>query len=234
MDKFDLSSVEKKIGFIFNDKDLLMKAFTHRSFLNENRNSDIEHNERLEFLGDAVLELAVTAFLYEKYPKKDEGEMTSFRAALVNTNTLSEISDKLGFNEYLLLSKGEAKDTGRARQYILANTFEAVVGAIYLDLGYQAANKFISKNIFPLIDDIVKEGSWIDAKSLFQEKAQEKFGETPVYETVGEEGPDHDKKFRVVVKIDNKIEGKGIGKSKQEAEQEAAREALKKHKWLPK
>jgi ribonuclease-3 len=213
---------------------LLVKAFTHRSFLNENRNIDMEHNERLEFLGDAVLELAVTSFLFEKYPNRNEGELTSFRAALVNTNTLSDTSKKLGFNDFLLLSRGEAKDTGRARQYILANTFESVVGAIYLDLGYQAAEKFIKRNIFPLIDSIVKDSTWIDAKSLFQEKAQEKFGSTPVYETVGEEGPDHDKKFRVVVKIDDKTEGKGIGSSKQEAEQLAAKEALKKHKWLPK
>lgn len=231
---FNYEGAEKAIGIKFNDKELLKKAFTHRSYLNENKNLDLEHNERLEFLGDAVLELAVTTFLYEKYPKRAEGELTSFRAALVNTVTLSETSDRLGFNEFLLLSKGESKDIGRARQYILANTFEAVTGAIYLDLGYQAANKFIKNNIFPLIDNIVKEGSWIDAKSLFQEKAQEKFGSTPIYETVGEEGPDHDKKFMVVVKIDGRNEGKGKGSSKQEAEQLAAREALKKHKWLPK
>lgn len=234
MEEFESKKAEKKIGVSFNDKNLLVKAFTHRSYLNENRNLDIEHNERLEFLGDAVLELAVTTFLYEKYPTRNEGDLTSFRAALVNTITLSETSERLGFNDFLLLSKGEARDTGRARQYILANTFEAVVGAIYLDLGYQAAYKFISKNIFPLIDGIVKEGSWVDAKSMFQEKSQEKFGVTPYYETVGEEGPDHDKKFRVIVKINNKIEGKGMGSSKQEAEQLAARDALKKHKWLPK
>lgn len=234
MKEIDWNKAEKKIGLKFNDKSLLVKAFTHRSYLNENRNSDLEHNERLEFLGDAVLELVVTTFLYEKYPRRAEGELTSFRAALVNTNTLSLTSEKLGFNEFLLLSKGESKDTGRARQYILANTFESVVGAIYLDLGYQAAQKFIKNNIFPLIDGIVKEGSWIDAKSLFQEKAQEKFNKTPIYETVGEEGPDHDKKFMVVVKINNKVEGKGKGSSKQEAEQMAAREGLQNHKWLPK
>jgi len=234
MNGIDFEKVEKRIGLNFNDKSLLIKAFTHRSFLNENRGSDLEHNERLEFLGDAVLELAVTSFLYEKYPNRDEGELTSFRAALVNTITLSETSEKLGFNEFLLLSKGEAKDNGRARQYILANTFESVTGAIYLDSGYDSAYKFISKNIFPLIDSIVKEKSWIDAKSLFQEKAQEKFGITPVYETIGEEGPDHDKIFTVAVKINSKIEAKGKGNSKQDAEQEAAREALKNHKWLPK
>ncbi len=156
MDKVDFDKAEKKIGVTFNDKTLLIKAFTHRSFLNENKGTDLEHNERLEFLGDAVLELAVTSFLYEKYPKRNEGDLTSFRAALVNTNTLSETSDKLGFNEFLLLSRGEAKDTGRARQYILANSFESVVGAIYLDLGYQEAYSFISRNIFPLIDNIVE------------------------------------------------------------------------------
>ncbi len=234
MNGIDFGKIEKKLGVEFNNKDLLITAFTHRSFLNENKKAGLGHNERLEFLGDAVLELAVTLFLYEKYPKRDEGELTSFRAALVNTNTLSSTSEKLGFNDFLLLSKGESKDIGRARQYILANTFEAVVGAIYLDLGYQAVYSFISKNIFPLIDEIVKEGTWIDAKSLFQEKAQEKFGFTPQYETIGEEGPDHDKKFMVIVKINKKTEGKGKGSSKQEAEQEAAREALRKHKWLPK
>jgi ribonuclease III len=234
MDKVDFDKAEKKIGVVFNDKALLIKAFTHRSFLNENKGTDLEHNERLEFLGDAVLELAVTSFLYEKYPKRNEGDLTSFRAALVNTNTLSETADKLGFNEFLLLSRGEAKDTGRARQYILANSFEAVVGAIFLDLGYQEAYSFISKNIFPLIDVIVEGGTWTDAKSLFQEKAQEKFQFTPQYETIAEEGPDHDKVFTVAVKINNKIEAKGKGSSKQDAEQEAAREALAKNKWLSK
>ena len=233
MDTFNVEDAEKKIGFEFNDKRILMMAFTHRSFLNENKESGLEHNERLEFLGDAVLELVTTDFLYKKYPKRHEGDMTSFRAALVNTVTLSKTSEKLGFNDLLLLSKGEAKDTGRARQYILANVFEAVTGALYLDLGYEAAEKFIAKNIFPLIDKIVKDGSWVDAKSLFQEKAQEKFGQTPSYETVGEEGPDHNKQFIVVVKLNNKTEGKGKGNSKQEAEQIAAIDALKKNKWLP-
>jgi ribonuclease III len=233
MDRIDFSKAEKKIGVQFNDKGLLVKAFTHRSFLNENKGIDMEHNERLEFLGDAVLELAVTSFLYEKYPKRNEGELTSFRASLVNTNTLSNTAVSLGFNEFLLLSKGEAKDTGRARQYILANSFEAVVGAVYLDLGYQAAYSFIAKNIFPLIDEIVSDGTWIDSKSMFQEKAQEKFGVTPVYETIKEEGPDHDKIFTVAVMINKKIEAKGKGSSKQDAEQIAAHEALKKNKWLP-
>jgi ribonuclease III len=234
MDRIDFNKAEKKIGVQFNDKGLLVKAFTHRSFLNENKGTDMEHNERLEFLGDAVLELAVTTYLYEKYPKRNEGDLTSFRAALVNTITLANTSVELGFNEFLLLSKGEAKDTGRARQYILANVFEAVVGAIYLDLGYQAAYSFIAKNIFPLIDDIVNEGKWVDAKSMFQEKAQEKFGVTPVYETIQEEGPDHDKVFTVAVMINKRIEAKGKGSSKQDAEQIAAHEALKKNKWLPK
>jgi ribonuclease III len=234
MDRIDFNKAEKKIGVEFNDKSLLIKAFTHRSYLNENKGTEMEHNERLEFLGDAVLELAVTSFLYEKYPKRNEGDLTSFRAALVNTNTLSNIAVELGFNEFLLLSKGEAKDTGRARQYILANSFEAVVGAVYLDLGYQAAYAFIAKNIFPLIDEIVSDGTWVDSKSMFQEKAQEKFGVTPVYETIQEEGPDHDKVFTVAVMINKRIEAKGKGSSKQDAEQIAAHEALKKNKWLPK
>lgn len=230
----DFKKLQKQLGLKFNNKDLLMRAFIHRSFLNENRGSFKEHNERLEFLGDAVLELAITNFLFHKYPDKPEGELTSFRAALVNTNTLAETAGKLGFNDYLLLSRGESKDTGRARNYILADTFEAVIGAIYLDLGYQASNKFIADNIFPLIDEIVEKGTFIDAKSLFQEKAQEKFGHTPSYETVGEEGPDHDKHFTVSVNVGDKFVAKGKGKSKQEAEQEAARKALEINKWLPK
>lgn len=230
----DFEKLQKKLGVQFNNADLLMQAFTHRSFINENRGTFKEHNERLEFLGDAVLELAITNFLFDKYPKKPEGELTSYRAALVNTVTLAEASERLGFNDYLLLSRGESKDTGRARQYILADTFEAVIGAIYLDLGYQASNKFIADNLFPLIDKIVEDGSFIDAKSLFQEKAQEKFGFTPVYETVGEEGPDHDKQFTVSVTVGDKFVAKGKGKAKQEAEQEAARKALEINKWLPK
>lgn len=228
----DFPILEQKLNITFNDKELIQQAFTHRSFINENKSAK-DHNERLEFLGDAVLELAATAFLYKKYPKRNEGDLTSFRAALVNTNTLSEVASGLGFNEYLLLSKGESKDTGRARQYILADTFEAVIGAVYLDQGYDAAYTFIETYLLSLTDSIVENGSFIDAKSSFQEKSQEVLSITPVYETTHEEGPDHNKYFTVAVKIGDEVIATGKGKSKQEAEQEAARKALEKKEWLP-
>ena len=227
----DLDKFEQKIGISFQNKDLLKQAFTHRSFINESRGTQIGHNERLEFLGDAVLELIVTAFLYEKYPKKDEGAMTSYRSGLVNAVTLSEVATELDMNSYLLLSRGEAKDEGRARQFILANTFEAFVGALYLDQGYEATHKFITTYLFPRADEIVREGKWIDAKSLFQEQAQEIAGVTPVYKTVKEEGPDHDRHFTVGVFLLNEKVAEGIGRSKQDAEQEAAKRALETKKW---
>src|SRR3989344_1535646 len=175
----DTDSLENKVGVIFKDKGLLQQAFTHRSYLNEHRDYKLPHNERLEFLGDAVLELVVTETLFKNFPEKAEGELTSIRAALVNTGSLSEAALLLGLNEYLLLSKGEAKDTGRARQYILANTFEALIGAIYLDQGYIAAKNFIERTILVKTAKIVKENLWQDAKSLFQERAQERVGVTP-------------------------------------------------------
>jgi len=228
----DFSLLEQKINITFKDKELLQQAFTHRSFINENKSAK-DHNERLEFLGDAVLELAATAYLFQKYAKRNEGELTSFRAALVNTNTLSEVASELGFNDFLLLSKGESKDTGRARQYILADTFEAVIGAIYLDQGYDAAYSFIENFLLVLTDNIVEKGSFIDAKSFFQEKSQEMLSITPIYETVHEEGPDHNKYFTVAVKIKDETIATGKGKSKQEAEQEAARKAIEKKEWMP-
>ncbi|MCH7530009.1 ribonuclease III [Patescibacteria group bacterium] len=227
----ELSEFEKSTGITFNNKQLLMQAFVHRSYLNEHRDFDIEHNERLEFLGDAVLELIVTDYLFNTYKNKPEGELTVFRSALVNTNTLSNAAVVLNMNDYLLLSRGEAKDTGRARQYILANTFEAFIGALYLDRGYDAAKGFITKTILPLTDGIVKDRLWQDSKSHFQEKSQEKMGVTPEYKTLKEDGPDHDKRFVVGVFLDAKQIGEGEGKSKQEAEQDAAKAALKEHKW---
>ena len=229
----EFSLLETELNISFNDKDLLKQAFTHRSFINENKNEGLEHNERLEFLGDAILELAVTSFLYKKYPRRNEGELTSFRAALVNTNTLSDVASKLGFNNFLLLSKGESRDTGRARQYILADTFEAMIGAIYLDQGYDKAYVFIEEHLLGLTDGIVESGSWIDAKSFFQEKSQELLATTPLYETIQEEGPDHNKYFTVAVKVKEETIATGKGKSKQEAEQDAARKALKKQDWMP-
>ena len=227
----DFSKFEKKLNITFKDKDLLMQAFLHRSYLNENKGLKMDHNERLEFLGDAVLELVVTEFLFAKYPKKPEGDLTSYRAALVNTVTLSGVAGDLGMNDFLLLSKGESKDTGRARQYILANTFESFVGALYLDGGYENAKDFIAKNLFPLTDEIVEKGLWQDAKSRFQEIAQEKMSITPQYKTVQEVGPDHAKNFIVGVYLNEKKVGEGEGKSKQEAEQAAAQSALESKGW---
>lgn len=227
----DFSKFEEKLNITFKNKDLLMQAFLHRSYLNENKGLKMDHNERLEFLGDAVLELVITEFLFAKYPKKSEGDLTSYRAALVNTVTLSNVAGELGMNDFLLLSKGEAKDTGRARQYILANTFESFVGALYLDQGYEAAKDFIAKNLFPLTDEIVEKNLWQDAKSRFQEIAQEKENITPQYKTVQEIGPDHAKNFIVGVYLNEKEIGKGEGKSKQEAEQAAAQAALSAKRW---
>lgn len=228
----NLNKIEEKIGLKFKNPDLLKQAFTHRSYLNENKELSIEHNERLEFLGDAVLELVTTIFLYNKYPEKSEGELTSLRSALVNTISISDVASELGFNDYLLLSKGESRDTGRARQYILANTFESVIGAIYLDQGYEEAAKFIENSLLPKIEKIVSEGLWIDSKSRLQEVVQEKFSLTPNYEVIKEDGPDHNKTFTVSVNYGPNKNQVGSGKSKQEAEQEAARAVLVAENWL--
>lgn len=227
----NFNEFEQKINITFKNKDLLKQAFTHRSYLNENRNLKNEHNERLEFLGDAVLELVITDYLFENYKDKNEGVLTSYRSALVNADTCSSIASDLGVNDLLLLSKGESKDTGRARQYILANTLEAIIGAIYLDSGYDNAKMFIEKNFTHLMEKITKEGSHIDSKSLFQEKAQEYEGMTPIYKTIKETGPDHDKVFTVALFIGSTEVSNGSGKSKQDAEQDAARKALVIKGW---
>ncbi len=227
----DFSKFEETLGLSFNNKALLRQAFTHRSYINENRSSGLAHNERLEYLGDAVLQLVTTDFLFKKFPDKDEGELTSIRSALVNADTCASVAQKLSMNDFLLLSKGESKDTGRARQYILANTFEAIIGAIYLDRGYNEAVNFINKHITPLTEAIVEGGTWVDAKSLFQAKAQENLSHTPMYKTLSESGPDHDKQFSVGVFVGEDKMGVGEGKSKQDAEQAAARDALKKQGW---
>ena len=227
----DVSNFEKIIGFHFKNKDLLIEALTHRSYLNENRKIQGRHNERLEFLGDAVLELCVTDFLYHKFKDQQEGVLTAYRAALVNATTLSSVATKIGMNDFLLLSRGEAKDVGKARQVILANAFEALIGAIYLDGGYEKANMFLEKNLFPLTDEIVQKRKWLDAKSHFQEKAQEISGITPSYKTLREVGPDHDKKFTVGVFLGDEKVAEGEGKSKQEAEQNAAEAGLQVKGW---
>src|SRR3989339_871243 len=208
----DFSKFEKKVNVNFKDKILLKQAFIHRSYLNENPKVGIHHNERLEFLGDAVLELITTNYLYKNYPDKNEGDLTSYRAALVNAVTLSMVSEKLGMNEFLLLSKGESKDTGKARQDILANTFESFLGALYLDQGYEKSNDFVEEFLFPEMKEILEKGSWRDAKSVFQEKAQEHFGITPVYRVLSESGPDHDKRFTVGVFLSKDLIVDGSGK----------------------
>jgi len=227
----DFNTFQEKLGIQFNELDLLRQAFTHRSYLNEHRGEVKGHNERLEFLGDAVLELIATHFLYLKFPAQTEGDLTAYRAALVNAVTCAEVAQELGMNDYLLLSRGEAKDTGRARGILMANAFEALVGAIYLDQGYDAAKAFIDKYLFPKIDNIIQKKLWLDAKSSLQEKIQDVDGVTPSYAVLKEWGPDHDKHFVVGVHVKDKLLAQGEGKSKQEAEQDAARAALLARGW---
>lgn len=224
----DFAAHSAQLGLSFNNLGLLTEALTHRSYLNENRTTSGKHNERLEFLGDAVLELCVTHFLFLRFPHKPEGDLTAFRAALVNTYSLAETAEGLGVNDMLLLSKGEKKDVGRARQIILANAFEAILGAIYLDQGYEAVEAFVAKNLYPKIETVIQNRTWQDAKSQFQEVAQEKKSVTPTYKTIKESGPDHDKQFTVGVFLADKEIARGDGKSKQEAEQAAAHAALDK------
>ncbi|MDE1975422.1 MAG: ribonuclease III [Patescibacteria group bacterium] len=231
--KTDFEKLAEHIGVEFDDLALLRTACTHRSYLNENRGSGLEHNERLEFLGDAVLELVVTSFLFRKYPHKAEGELTAYRSALVNTVSLTKVANRIGLNDYMLLSRGEAKDNGRARSVILANAVEAVIGAIYMDGGYNTAANFISAHLLNTldIDQIIKDKSWLDAKSRFQEVAQEKTGITPSYRTMKETGPDHDKQFTLGVFLGDAMVASGVGASKQDAEQRAAEKALEVKGW---
>jgi len=227
----DFPIFEKKLGIKFKNKDLLIQAFCHRSYINENPDFYLLHNERLEFLGDAVLELVVTEYLYKKYPQKSEGELTNWRASLVNAKMLAEIAKNLGFNDFLLLSRGETKELGKARQYILANTFEAFIGAMYLDQGINNCQKFIEKNLIKELPRIIEKGLFKDAKSHFQEEAQERAGITPTYRVLEEWGPDHAKHFIIGVFLDKELIAKGEGSSKQEAELEAAQNALEARHW---
>lgn len=229
----DLSQFEKKVNVVFKDRNLLKQAFIHRSYINENPRTGFSHNERLEFLGDAVLELIVTDFLFRKYPNKQEGELTSYRAALVNAQIIGSIAmNDLGMNDFMLLSKGEAKDTGRARLSILADAYEAFLGALYLDQGYDACDTFVRNTILIKTEEVMKKGLWKDPKSLVQEKAQELIGVTPLYKVQQEIGPDHDKRFVVAVYFGTEKIAEGEGKSKQEAEQQAAEGALKVKNWV--
>jgi ribonuclease III len=228
----DFEKFAQKIKVEFNDINLLKQACTHRSYLNENKNAG-EHNERLEFLGDAVLELVITSYLYRRFKDQDEGALTAYRSALVNTHSLSRVAETVGVNDFLLLSKGEAKDTGRARSIILADAVEAIIGAIYLDKGYDAAANFISQNLLEVldIDEIIAKKLWLDAKSRFQERAQDEMGQTPTYKTMKETGPDHGKVFTLGVFIGDTQIATGTGLSKQEAEQKAAEKALEVKGW---
>lgn len=213
------------IGYEFKDIDLLVTALTHRSYVNEHKKSVSEHNERLEFLGDAVLELVVTDYLFHNY-SEPEGILTSWRAALVRTESIADAGDKLGYEPLLRMSRGEKKGSERARQQILANAFEAVIGAIYLERGYADAEAFIQKHITSKLESILSEGSWRDPKSHLQEVSQRIDGTTPVYKVISEEGPDHEKTFRLGAYIDGNLMGEGEGYSKQFAQQQAARAAL--------
>jgi len=212
---------------------LLQQALTHRSYLNEHRGYKLDHNERLEFLGDAVLELVVTEYLYNNFPNP-EGELTNWRAALVNGEMLAKISGRLGVEEFLMMSRGEAKDTGRARQYLLANAFEAITGAIYLDqkeAGYAKCRDFIMKNVVVELSEIIEKKLYMDPKSSFQEKAQDSVGVTPSYRVMSESGPDHDKKFVVGIYLNDELIAEGEGKSKQEAQRSAAEKGLEAKGW---
>lgn len=229
MKQFDV--LEKKLALQFNNKDLLTQAFVHRSYLNENPDFGLPQNERLEFLGDAVLELVITDDLYKNYPDKAEGELTNWRAALVNAKMLTSVAESLGLNDFLLLSRGETKELGKARQYILANTFEALIGAIYLDMGYKSADQFIKKYLLTRLPEIISKKLYKDAKSYFQEKAQDVEGVTPIYKVIKEWGPDHKKKFTVGVFLKEEEIAQGEGYSKQEAEEEAAKSALVIKNW---
>jgi ribonuclease III len=227
----DFTPFEESIGITFHNKAVLQQAFIHRSYINENPRSGLAHNERLEFLGDAVLELVVTDHLFRTYPGHTEGDLTAYRSALVNAVVAADVAQSLNMNEYLLLSKGESKDTGRARQTILANAYESFIGALYLDQGYDVCNAFISKTLIPRLGDIISKKLWRDPKSHVQEEAQERIGVTPSYEVIGQLGPDHDKFFTVGIFFGDKKIAEGRGRSKQEAQQAAAQAALERKGW---
>lgn len=227
----DFAKLESDLDIYFENKNLLIQAFVHRSYINESVKSKMSHNERLEFLGDAVLELATTSFLYHKFTELAEGELTTYRAALVNTKSIGAIAKDLNFNDYLFLSRGESKDFGKARVSILADTYEAFIGAIFLDKGYEFAKDFIEKTLLIHTDEIIEAGKYKDPKSTVQEKAQDVIGVTPSYKVVSESGPDHDKKFIIAIYFGGDKIAEGEGKSKQEAETDAAKNALIEKGW---
>jgi len=232
MESRNFKKLQKNLGIIFKDINLLKQALVHRSYLNEHPDFGMGHNERLEFLGDAVLEIVVTEFLYLNFQKTPEGDLTNWRAALVNTKMLYEVAKELGIEDYLYLSKGEARDKNKkSRHYIMANAVEALIGAMYLDQGMPIAKKFIERNFITKFDDILQSRAYLDPKSHFQEKAQELKGITPHYELVKEEGPDHAKIFTVGLYLDEKLISLAKGSSKQEAQEAAAIAGLKKLNW---
>lgn len=224
----NFSKLEELIGYKFKSRDLLKESLTHRSYLNEEPNWNLPHNERLEFLGDAVLELIVTEELFNRYPEYTEGQLTPIRSALVNYQMLALVAREINLEKFVLLSRGESKDTGRAREVILANAMEALIGGIYLDSNYTSAKNFIKKFILKQLEEVMNKELYRDAKSLLQEKIQEKIKITPTYKVLGETGPDHQKSFTIGVYFGDKLIAKGIGLSKQDAEIEAAKEALQK------
>jgi ribonuclease-3 len=227
-----IQEFQNHIQIQFSNTKLIEQAFIHRSYINENPRSGLFHNERLEFLGDAVLELIVTEHLYIKFPDHNEGDLTAYRSALVNAVTLGEVADGLFFNDLIKLSKGEAKDITRARSSILADAYEAVVGAIYLDQGYDIAKRFITNTVLIKTDEIIQKGLYKDAKSFVQEKSQDLLSVTPAYKVISEEGPDHDKLFTIGIYFGDECIAEGTGKSKQEAETQAAKNALTKKGWI--
>ncbi len=232
MKEKDFVKLEETIGVKFKKKDLLKQAVVHRSYLNEHPEFELHHNERLEFLGDAVLEIIVTENLFNNFPNQNEGDLTNWRASLVNSKMLSSIAREINLEDYLYLSKGEAKDKNtKARQYILANAVEALIGAIYLDQGTKTAKKFIQERILSKLDYIISHNLYLDPKSRFQEKAQEEYGITPHYKVLSESGPDHAKIFEIGLYVGNELIAKGKGSSKQEAQIDAAAKGIEKKGW---
>jgi ribonuclease III len=218
--------IEKKLGIEFKNPKLLKTALTHRSYLNENRGKGLKNNERLEFLGDAVLELIISAELFKKYPKKPEGELTAIRSAIVRTESLAEESRRLGIGEDILMSKGERDSGGDDKDFILANTYEALLGAMYLDQGLEVCEKFVKKTAMKKLKRVISQELFIDPKTKVQELIQAKYKLTPTYILLKEDGPDHDKTFTVGIKVGNKVMTEGNGLSKQKAEEEAAQKAI--------
>ena len=228
----DFSQLEAEIGIKFKDPKLLKQSVVHRSYINEHPEFELYHNERLEFLGDAVLEIVVTEYLFNNYPDTPEGDLTNWRASLVNSKMLALVSKEIKLEDYLYLSKGEAKDKNtKARQYILANAVEALIGAIYLDQGIKPATKFIKEHMLSKLGNILSNELFLDPKSKFQEKSQDLYKITPHYKVLHESGPDHDKTFEVGVYLGDKLIAKGKGSSKQEAQVDAAEKGIKKKKW---